>query len=128
LASNDERFRFALEAAVDWRYTKDPRAALSRVWSGVESLIGINAELVYRLSLSAATVIAPRGPDRIAAFKKVKGLYGVRSKAVHGEPISKEKLFTGLHDSFEVLRTLLLDAVERGAVRTEDDFFCELLS
>jgi hypothetical protein len=52
----------------------------------------------------------------------------VRSKAVHGEPITQEKLFTGLHDSFEILRALLLDAVERDAIRAEDDFFRELLS
>jgi hypothetical protein len=128
LASSDERFRFALEAAVDWRYSKDPRAALSRLWSGVESLMGINSELVYRVSLYTATVIAPSGPARIAAFKKIKALYGVRSKAVHGEPIAEEKLIGGVHESFEVLRTLLLDAVERGAVRTEDDFCHELLS
>ena len=41
---------------------------------------------------------------------------------------AEEKLFAGLHGSFEILRTLLLDAVERGAIRTEDDFFRELLS
>lgn len=128
LASSDERFRFALEAAIDWRYAKDPRAAVARVWAGIESLLGINSELVYRVSLCAATIVASRGPDRIAAFKKMKALYGIRSKAVHGEPIVEDKLFTGLHDSFEILRTLLLDAVERGTVRTEDDFCRELLS
>jgi hypothetical protein len=128
LATSDERFRFALEAAVDWRYSKDPRAALSRLWAGLESVIGIKSELVYRVSLCAATVIAPSGPARVAAFKQIKALYGVRSKAVHGEPIDEERLICGVHDSFEVLRTLLLDAVERGAVRTEDDFCQELLS
>ncbi len=128
LASDEERFRFALEAAIDWRYAKDPRAAVARVWSGVESLLAINAELVYRVSLCAATVIAPRGPERVVAFKRVKGLYGIRSKAVHGEPIAEDKLLTGLHESFELLRALLLDAVERGGVRTEEDYHRELLS
>jgi hypothetical protein len=128
LAANEERFRFALEAAVDWRYAKDPRAAVARVWAGIESLLGISSELVYRVALSAAAVVALRGPNRIAAFKKIKAMYAVRSKAVHGEPISEDKLFTGLHDAFEVLGALLLDAVERGAMRTEDDFFRELLS
>lgn len=128
LAANDERFRFALEAAIDWRYARDPRAAVARIWAGVESLLGINSELVYRVSLCAAAVVAPRGPERVATFKKVKGLYGIRSKAVHGEPITEEKLLTGLHESFELLRALLLDAVERNAVRTEEDFFQELLS
>ena len=128
LASRDERFRFALEAAIDWRFAKDPRAAVARVWAGVESLLAINSELVYRVSLHAATVIAPRGQERLAAFRKVKALYGVRSKAVHGDPVPEDKLFTGLHDSFEILRCLLLDAVERGTLRTEGDFFQELLS
>jgi hypothetical protein len=128
LASNDERFRFALESAIDWRYAKDPRAAVSRIWAGIESLLGISSELVYRVSLFAATVVAPRGPDRVAAFKRIKSLYNVRSKAVHGDPIASDRLLTGLHDSFEVLRALLLDAVERGAIRTEEDFSCELLT
>jgi hypothetical protein len=128
LAADDERFRFALEAAIDWRYSRDPRAAVARIWAGVESLLGISAELVYRISLSTATVIAPRGPERILAFKRLEGLYAVRSKAVHGEPLTEEKLFTGLHESFEVLRALLLDAVERGAIRTEEDIYKELLS
>jgi hypothetical protein len=86
LAANDERFRFGLEAAVDWRYAKDPRAAVARVGAGVESLLGINSELVYRVALSAATVVASRGPDRIAAFKKIKANHGVRSKALHASP------------------------------------------
>jgi Apea-like HEPN len=128
LAADNERFRFALEAAVDWRYAKDPRAAISRVWAGVESLLGISSELVYRIALNSATVVASRGPERVAAFKKIKAVYGVRSKAVHGEPIADDKLSTGLYDSFEILRALLLDAVERGAVRSEDDFFQDLLS
>jgi hypothetical protein len=83
---------------------------VARVWAGVESLLGISSELFYRVALSASTVIAPRGTNRITAFKKIKGLYGVRSKTVHGEPIAEDKLFTGLHDSFDILRTLLLDA------------------
>jgi hypothetical protein len=128
IASDDERFRFALEAAIDWRYAKDPRAAVARVWAGIESLLAINAELVYRVSLCAATVIAPRGAERVAAFKRVKRLYGIRSKAVHGEPIAEDTLFTGLHESFEFLRTLLLDAVERGSVRTDEDYLRDLLS
>ena len=128
LASRDERFRFALKAATDWRYEDDPRAALARLWAGVESIMGIKSELVYRVSLSAATVLAPRGTERLGAFKKVKALYGLRSKAVHGEPIAEDKLMTGVHGSFEVVRALLLDAVERGKLRTDEDFSEEMLS
>lgn len=61
----EERFRFALEAAVDWRYAKGPRAAVARIWAGVESLLGISSELVYRVSLTAASVVALRGAERV---------------------------------------------------------------
>lgn len=127
LASASERFRLALESAVDWRFARDPRAALARVWSGIESLFALNSELVFRVSLHAAAVTAPRGNDRLAAFRKIKSLYGIRSKAVHGEPITDEKVFSALHESFEVLRSLLLDAVERGALRTDEELIESLL-
>jgi hypothetical protein len=91
-------------------------------------MLSINTELDYRVSLCAATVCAPRGPKRVASFRRVRSLYGIRSKVVHGGPVAEETLFAWLHESFELLRTLLLDAVERGAVRTEQDFCCELLS
>lgn len=128
LATEDERFRFALEASIDWRYSKDVRSALARIWSGIESLFNINTELVYRISLLAATVWAPRGQERINAFRDIKNLYGIRSKAVHGEPLTEDKLLKGLHGSFELLRHLILDAITLGRVRSEDDFLSELLS
>ena len=79
LAADDERFRFALEAAVDWRYAKDPRAAVARVWAGIESLLAINAELVYRVALYAATVTATRGPERVGPVWGQGVQFGVRT-------------------------------------------------
>jgi hypothetical protein len=127
LASESERFRFALEASIDWRYSKDARSALARIWSGIESLFNINTELVYRISLLAATVLAPRGKERTNAFRNIKNLYGIRSKAVHGEPLTEDKLLQALYGSFELLRHLILDAITLGRVRSEDDFISELL-
>lgn len=127
LSFESERFRFALEAATDWRFGKEPRAAMARVWSGIESLFSISSELVYRVSQMAACVLAARGPERLQAFRRVKGLYGLRSKAVHGEPLDDAKLRAALFDSYEVLRSLVLDAVVRGAVRKEDDYMADLL-
>lgn len=127
LAANDERFRFGLEAAVDWRYTKKPRVAMSRLWSGIESIFGIKSELVYRISLLISTIIADRGSDRIDMFKKSNNLYDVRSKAVHGGTIDDNKLILGVFESYEILRKILIDAVERGAIRSEEDYLLELL-
>jgi hypothetical protein len=127
LAHGEECFRFALEAAIDWRYAKDPRAAIARIWAGIESLFGINSELVYRVSLFTSTIMAERGAARIEAYRRAKSMYGIRSKAVHGEPLSDAKLISGLHDSFEILRSILLDCVSRGNVRKENDYLLELL-
>jgi len=127
LASSDERFRFALEASVDWRYSKDCRAAIARLWAGIESLFGISAELVYRLALFGSIGLAPRGEDRLQAFRRIKAAYGVRSKAVHGESLTNEKLGSGMSEAFEILRSLLLFCVTRGSVPTEEDLYRELL-
>jgi len=127
MAAEDERFRFALESAVDWRYAKDARAGIARLWAGIESLFGVSSELVHRLSLYAATVLVPRGEGRIGEFKRLKKLYGMRSKAVHGEPLDEAELIDALQQSYEILQSLLLDAISRGAVRGEGDYLTELL-
>ena len=122
LAAADRRFRFALEATMDSRYAKDARAAIARVWSGIESIFDVSSELVFRLSLMLATTLAPRGPERLALFERSKKLYGLRSKAVHGAEIEEGRLTQGLIESWDLLRRLVLDAVQRGAMRTEADF------
>jgi hypothetical protein len=121
LAAKSERFRFALEAAVDWRFSKNPRIALARLWSGIEALFGVTSELVFRVSLLCAFLLEPPGENRHEKFQAVKKLYGVRSKAVHGDDLSEEKLYEGMGSSFELLRDLLLRVAERGAELSEDD-------
>jgi hypothetical protein len=127
MAAEDKRFRFALESAVDWRFAKDARAGIARLWAGIESLFGVSSELVHRLSLYAATVLVPRGEARIGGFKRLKKLYGIRSKAVHWEPLDEAELIDALQQSYEILQSLLLDTISRGAVRGEGDYLTELL-
>ncbi|MEY2488780.1 MAG: hypothetical protein QOC70_722 [Verrucomicrobiota bacterium] len=122
LASVSERFRFALEASNDWRYCKDARTSISRLWAGIESLFGISSELVFRLSLMAASILHPRGPQRRECFHRVKKLYGVRSKAVHGDDISEERLNDGLDASFCLLRDLLVAWILHGSAFSEEDY------
>lgn len=122
------KFRFALEATVDWRYAHDLRAAIARLWAGIEAIFGIGAELVYRLSITAASLLQPRGDSRVRYAAKLKKLYGVRSKAVHGEPVSPEKLAEALNDSFVLLRDLLLLVAARGKDLTEEDLQNAIMS
>lgn len=119
LCAKSERFRFALEAAIDWRYSKDSRVAMSRLWAGIESLFGISAELVYRLSVYCASLLRPRGEERLAMYNRTKKLYSFRSKAVHGDKIASADLADGMYESFELLRELLLYCIEREAVPGE---------
>jgi hypothetical protein len=128
LASSSERFRFALEAANDWRYSKDARIAISRLWAGIECLLGISSELIYRLSLLSASVLQPKGPERRGCFHRVKKLYGIRSKAVHGDNISDERLAEGLDGSFCLLRDLLLAFVAHGKEYSEEDYETAIFS
>jgi hypothetical protein len=122
IAAEDEAFRFALEAAVDWRYGRDHRTALARLWSGIEAIFGISSELVYRISSLSASLLEPRGERRKARFKEVRQLYGARSKAVHGDKISEAKLAGAVDGSFQLLADLLLLALARGRPLSDGDF------
>lgn len=122
LASDSESFRLGLEAAIDWRYSKEPRTAVARLWSGIEAIFGISSELVFRVSLLSACLLEPRGEARKNRFESIKKLYGLRSKAVHGESMAAEKLAEALNESDRLLRELLLLSVERGHVLSRDDF------
>ena len=121
LASDNEPFRLALEAAIDWRFAKEPRSAIARLWGGIEALFGINSELVYRISLYSASLLAPRGDARKEKFEEVKRMYGLRSKAVHGDKLSEDKIGEAMSDSFHLLRDLLILAVENGRAISSKD-------
>jgi len=122
LASESEAFRLALEAAIDWRYAKEPRLAVGRIWSGIEAVFAVTSELVYRISLLSASLVEERGEARKARFQRVKKLYGLRSKAVHGEPLAPEQLVSAMNESYQLLRELLLLTIEKGHVLSDDDF------
>jgi hypothetical protein len=122
LASESEAFRLALEAAIDWRYAKEPRLAVGRLWSGIEAVFGISSELVSRISSLCASLLEERGESRKARFYAVKKLYGLRSKAVHGEALSQDQLVAAMNDSYCLLRDLLLLTIEKRHVLTAEDF------
>jgi hypothetical protein len=122
LAATSQPFRFALEAAIDWRFAKDARTAVARVWSGIEAIFGITSELVYRLSLLSACLLVERSDERKAKFEAVKKLYDLRSKVVHGEHLPEEKVSSALNDSYQLLADLLLLSITKGHPLGQDDF------
>lgn len=122
MAANSDSFRFALESSIDWRFAKDGRTAIARLWSGIEAIFGISSELVYRISLLSAALLVPRGAQRREKFQEIKRLYGLRSKVVHGSKLSDEKIAEAVDGSFRLLADLLNLAIERGHPLTQDDF------
>ncbi len=121
LTTENENIRYALEAAIDWRYLKDPRAAIARLWSGIEAIFSIKGELIYRISLVAASLLAPRGEKRVDQFYEFKKLYNLRSQAVHGEPMEEQRLLKATSDSYNLLCQLLRLILEKGRpLRRED--------
>jgi Apea-like HEPN len=122
LAAEHEAFRFALEAANSWRFAKDARIAVAHLWSGIEAMFGISSELVYRISLLSACLLAHRGQARRAKFEQVKKLYGLRSKIVHGEKVSEEKIDVALNDSWALLSQLLMLSINKGHALVQADF------
>jgi hypothetical protein len=122
LAAESQAFRFALEAAIDWRFAKDARSAVARLWSGIEAIFGITSELVYRISLLSACLLMERGDSRKVKFEEVKKLYGLRSKVVHGEQLADEKIASALNESYQLLADLLLLSINKGHVLGQQDF------
>ena len=121
LASQHEGFRFSLEAVMDWRYQSEPRSAVARIWSGLETFFGVQTEVAYRVSIGLASLLQARGPARKAKFKAVRELYDLRSKIVHGDPVESDKLFKALADSYDLLREMLILTIERGAPFTKQE-------
>lgn len=122
LAADSESFRFALEASIDWRYATDLRSPVARLWGGIEAILGVSSELVYRISLLSASLLTARGQERQDRFREVKKLYGLRSKVVHGEQLPQETLVKALNASYHLLRDLLLLTIEKGHVLGQKDF------
>lgn len=106
---------------VDWRLQGEYRSALARLWQGIEGLLGIKMELNYRISMSAASILQPRGLLRIQECKNIRKLYGARSKAVHGDKVSEDELARATEQSFDLLRCLINHCIDRGKPYTDED-------
>lgn len=81
-------FRNAVHCLYSYKWHSMPNVRIAVLWSGIESLFGIESEIVFRLSLYAARFLSPnRKTKRVQIFNDVKRLYKQRSAAVHGSKI-----------------------------------------
>jgi hypothetical protein len=113
---DDDSFQNAIHCLATYHWHSLPRARLAILWSGIEGLFGVESEIVFRVSLYVARFLA--SDDRLKQaelFAKVKELYKLRSKAVHGGRIKSDPQ-EGVHESAELLRSLVTKCVESGAL------------
>lgn len=88
----DIRFRLAFDAAGTTPFITDQRSAIAHIWSGIESIFGVQQELSYRIGLYLAVLLEDDTDRRVTVQNDSKRLYGKRSKAVHGAAITEAEL------------------------------------
>lgn len=108
LAFAVRRFNDADERVRDEDVVFDCFSSLEALFAG-----GSTTELTYRLSLRAAKVLRATTEERVELFKRIKKLYGTRSKVVHGGQVPKDRLAADAAEAMALLRasiTAWLDA------------------
>jgi len=113
---DNESFQNAAHCLASYRWHSMPRARLAILWSGIEGLFGVESEIVFRVSLYTARFLEPHDNARQReVFGRVKELYKLRSKAVHGGRM-KGNANEGVDESASLLRTLVRRCAELGSM------------
>jgi hypothetical protein len=109
LAFAVRRFNDADERVRDEDVVFDCFSALEALFAG-----GSTTELTYRLSLRAAKVLRATTEERIELFKRIKKLYGTRSKVVHGGRVPKDRLAADAVEAMALLRAAITPWLDVG--------------
>jgi hypothetical protein len=88
------------------------------LWTGIESLFQINAELRFRVAAYVALFLESRGQACKNLFSQVKHMYDVRSKAVHGSDLGEADLHEHICDVRSILSRVLCKFTEEGKLRS----------
>lgn len=120
LISKSLRFQRFLYLIGGARSAVDVAIKIALYCSALESLVSTaQTELSHQVSERIATLLAPRGPQRIATFSLIKEAYGYRSKAVHGASFKGtafERLRAASVQIDEICRRLSILYLEDGKV------------
>lgn len=110
------RFSRAVRNLVNSHFVIEAETKIMMLWAGIETLLGIEAELSYRIAAYASILYDGSADEKWANFHQVKKLYAVRSRVVHGADISKEKLAEARRETQTLLIGLLRRCLELGRV------------
>ena len=114
-------FRLAVESMATHQHQANDRMMVAMLWSGIESLFSIQIELSFRLATFVATALESPGERRRDLYRRMKKLYGVRSKAVHGSKLSVQNIHEHVVEVRQILSRLLCSFIEIGKVPSEDE-------
>jgi hypothetical protein len=115
------RFRLAVEALTTHQHLLSPRMMAASIWSGIEALIDISQELTFRLALSVASLLEPRGEQRYERYRQTKKLYEIRSKAVHGGELNDDAIRPHVIQSRKLLSDLICHMLDARKVMSREE-------
>jgi hypothetical protein len=115
-------FETAAEALASHFQHGDYRVMTALLWAGIEALFGISQELSHRLAAYIALALEPRGRACSDLYRRVKKLYNVRSKAVHGGAVGDNDLCEHIIEVRGLLSRLLCRFTEAAWLPDEQDF------
>jgi len=114
------KFSLAVEALTTHNQNVNLRMMVASLWAGLEALFDINIELRFRLAMYIASIIESRGVQRTNWYKKIKNMYDIRSKVVHGVSMENVDLEMHILEIRQVLSGLLCRIVEDEEMFTEE--------
>lgn len=123
---NVPSFSMAVDALTTYHFQSNSRMSIAMLWSGIEALFNIHSEISFRLAIYVAVVLEAPGPKRREIYQRVKKLYSIRSKAVHGASLSESKGDEHILDVRDILSRLICRYTEEGEVFSEERIECEL--
>lgn len=121
-------FNLAVDSFTTHHQQANLRMSAASLWSGFEALFGVSMELRFRLAAMAAAYLEDRGEERLSLYRRIKSLYDLRSKAVHGADLSDAKLADHIVEVRTLLSRIMCRAVEAGMVPTTDELEKRLFS
>jgi hypothetical protein len=118
--THEARFMHAITAFNEHPHHANVRMSCVSLWSGIESIFSIDAELRFRISAYVAAYLRERGNGRLNLYKRMKKLYDLRSKAVHGGKLSDDDIADHVKEVREILAECLVKIVQNGSIPSQD--------
>ena len=116
LYEKNEAYKLAVQSYCSYGQANNIRLMAATIWSGIEALFNISAELRYRLSLYIGALTETLGEKRYEKFQKVKKLYDFRSKIVHGSTLDEASIANHIREVSLILAHLLTIFAQKGEV------------